>query len=93
MLYAAREDIPIEDGAYFIADLIGLPVKHADTGEVIGTLTQVDSRGYADLYTVKTAEGEALVPAVPQFVPQIDPDDAVYVRPIPGLLDGGAERV
>ena len=32
-------------------------------------------------------------PAVPQFVVRMDPDDAVYVRPIPGLLDGGGERV
>ena len=93
VVYAAREDLPIEDGDHFIADLIGLPVKHADTGEVLGTLTDVDSRGHADLYTVKTSKGEALIPAVPEFVIRIDPDDGIYVRPIPGLLDGEGEQV
>lgn len=93
MLYAKREDIPIEEGGHFIADLIGLPVKHADTGEVLGELVRVDARGHGDLYTVKTPHGEELLPAVEEFVIKIDVDDAVYVRPIEGLLDGGSERV
>ena len=92
-VFAAREDLPVEEGSFFIADLIGLPVKHADTGETLGTLTNVDTRGHADLYTVKTANGEALLPAVPEFVIKIDLEDAIYVRPIPGLLDGGGEQV
>ena len=93
VVFAAREDLPIEDGAVFIVDLIGLPVKHADSGEVIGTLKDVNTRGARDLYIVKTATGEHMVPAVPEFVVKIDTDDAVYIRPIPGLLDGGAENV
>ncbi len=93
IVYAARCDLPLEEGDYFIADLIGLPVKHADTGAELGTLVRVDPRGHGDLYTVKTPSGEALLPAVPEFVIRIDPDDAIYVRPIPGLLDGGADQV
>ncbi len=93
VVYAAREDLPLEDGDYFIADLIGLPVRHADTGEELGTLVRVDPRAHGDLYTVKTPQGEAMLPAVPEFVIRLDPDDAVYVRPIPGLLDGGADQV
>ncbi len=92
-LFARREDIPLPEGGHFIADLIGLPVIHADTGERLGELLRVDSRGHADLYTVKTARGEALLPAVPQFVIRIDLDEGVFVRPIEGLLDGGAEQV
>ena len=93
VLYADRKDIPLAPGAHFIADLIGLPVKHADTGALLGTLVHVDSRAHGDLYTVKTPNGEALLPAVPEFVIRLDPDDGVYVRPIPGLLDGGEEQV
>ena len=93
VVYAAREELPVPEGGCFIADLIGLPVKHADTGEVLGTLTQVDPRAHGDLYTVKTPYGDRLLPAVEQFVTRIDTDDAVYVRPIPGLLDGGEEQV
>ena len=93
VVFAARKDLPLEEGDYFIADLIGLPVRHADTGEELGTLLRVDPRGHGDLYTIKTPSGEALLPAVPEFVIRIDIDDAIYVRPIPGLLDGGADQV
>ena len=87
-LYAAREALPLEEGSYFIMDLLGLPVLHADTGARIGTLKDINTSGVRDLYVVQTARGESLVPAVPQFIVKIDPDDAVYIRPIPGLIDG-----
>jgi 16S rRNA processing protein RimM len=93
VVYAARKDLPLAEGDYFIADLIGLSVRHADTGEELGTLVRVDPRAHGDLYTVRTPHGEAMLPAVPEFVIRLDPDDAVYVRPIPGLLDGGADQV
>lgn len=86
-VYAAREDLPIEDGAFFIADLVGTPIRHADTGASIGTLTDVIPGATADLYTVTLSSGKtALIPAVPAFVVKVDLSDAVYIRPIPGLL-------
>ncbi len=93
VLYAAREDLPLEEGDHFIVDLIGLPVKDADSGEVLGTLIDVNTRGARDLYIVRTPTGDHMIPAVEQFIDRIDTEDAVYVRPIPGLLDGGAENV
>ena len=93
VVYAAREDLPLPEGGSFIADLIGLPVKHADTGEVLGTLVDVEPRAHGDLYTVRTARGDELLPAVEPFVVKVDADDAIYVRPIPGLLDGGAGQI
>lgn len=92
-VFAAREDLPVEEGSFFISDLLGLPVKHADTNEVLGTLADVNTSGARDLYMVKTSTGTFPIPAVPQFITHIDPDDAIYLRPIPGLLDGGAENV
>lgn len=93
VVYAAREDIPVDEGSHFIVDIIGLPVKDADTGEVLGTVADINTRGARDLYIVKTASGEYMVPAVPAFIDRIDTEDAVYMRPIPGLLDGEAENV
>lgn len=89
VLYAARNDLPLPEGGYFLADLIGLPVRNVDTGELIGTLRDVDQRGYADLYVIETATGEVLVPCVPQFVIRVDPESGIDIRPIPGLLSGG----
>ena len=93
VVYAAREDLPLEEGDAFIVDLLGLPVRDADTGEVLGELVDINTAGVRDLYIVRTASGDHMVPAVPEFLIRIDPDDAIYVRPIPGLLDGGAENV
>ena len=93
VVYAAREDIPVEEGDHFIVDMIGLDVRHSDTGEHLGTLVQINTNSAVDLYVVRTDTGDYMVPAVPEFVTHIDTDDAVYVRPIPGLLDGGAENV
>ncbi len=93
LLYARREDIPRDENDVFIVDLLGLPVKHADSGEILGTLVDVNTAGARDLYIVRTALGDFMVPAVPEFVVKIDVDDAVYIRPIEGLLDGGAENV
>ena len=93
VVYAAREDLPLEEGDAFIVDMIGLPVKDADSGEVIGKLVDINTRGVRDLYIVRNAGGDHMVPAVPEFITKIDVEDAVYIRPIPGLLDGGAENV
>ena len=93
VVYAKREDIPLETGDVFIVDLIGLPVKHAETGALIGELIDVNTNGARDLYIIRTEKGDFMVPAVEPLVARIDPDDAVYVNPIPGLLDGGAENV
>lgn len=93
VVYAAREALPLEEGDFFIVDLLGLPVRHADTGEELGRLKNITSQGATDLYFVTTPFGEAIVPAVPEFIIKIDPEDAIYVRPIPGLLDGKGENV
>ena len=93
LIYAAREDIPVPEGGNFIVDIIGLPVKDADTGELLGEVANIDTRGVRDLYVIKTEKGEFMVPAVDAFIIKVDTDDAVYLRPIPGLIDGGAENV
>lgn len=88
ILYAKREDIPVEEGSYFIADLIGLPVIDADDRtKVYGTLKSVQNLGASDIYTVETEKGERMMPAVSEFVISVELDEGIYVRPIEGMLD------
>lgn len=86
VLYAAREDIPLADGDFFIVDLIGTPVIDADNGTVYGTLVNIIENPANDLYEVRTKKGSVYIPAVAQFVIRLDPPTAVYVRPIPGMF-------
>ena len=85
-LYAAREDFKLKKGDFFIADLIGLPVIDNVSGHIYGKITDVINRGASDIYVVKTESGERMMPAVKEFVKNIDVDKGVCVEVIPGLL-------
>ena len=86
MLYAARGDFKLKKGAYFIADLIGLPVVDVDSGREYGKIADVINRGASDIYVVSTPSGERMMPVVDEFVKKVDINSAVYVHAIPGLL-------
>lgn len=87
VVFAAREDLPLDPGAHFIVDLIGLPVIDADSGKEYGTLTYVFNAGASDVYTVMTPDGERMMPAVPEFVISIDLEKGIFIRPIEGMFD------
>ena len=86
ILYAARDDFELEEGDYFIADLIGLPVIDNISGVTYGKIKDVINRGASDIYVVNTPTGERMIPVVEEFVKRIDLDSGVYVETIPGLL-------
>ncbi len=86
-VYANRDDFELEDGEYFIVDLIGLDVIDADNGTVYGTLTDMINRGASDIYVVKTPAGERMIPVVDEFVAHVDVNRGIFVRPIEGMLD------
>ena len=86
-LYAAREDFHLKKGAYFIADLVGLPVIDATSGVTYGTLREVINRGASDIYVIDTENGERMMPAVKEFVKRVDAENGIYVTPIEGMFD------
>ncbi len=87
VLYADRADFELEDGEYFIADLIGIDVIDAENGTVYGKVTDIINRGASDIYVVATANGERMIPAVDEFIVSVDVTKGVFVKVIPGLLD------
>jgi 16S rRNA processing protein RimM len=86
-VYAAREDFTLEEGDYFIADLIGLEVIDANTGKVYGKLKEIINRGASDIYVVDTEGGERMMPAVEEFVKEVNPEKGIFVSPIEGMFD------
>ena len=80
-----KDDIHLEDGKYFITDLIGLNVVDANTGDTIGTLSDVLSLPSNNVYVIK-GEREVLVPAVQEFIVETNLIDGyVKIRLIEGL--------
>lgn len=87
-IYASRDDLPLEDGAYFLADLPGLPVIDAANGTVYGTVREVREVGGRNLLCVITAHGDRLYPMVAPLLSRVSVDEGkILVSPIPGLLD------
>lgn len=87
VLYAAREDFKLKKGEFFIADMIGLPVFNAESGEKIGTLEDVMKPGPQQIYVIKRENGSFMVPAVPEFIEDISLEDGIKINVIEGLLD------
>lgn len=87
-LYAAREDLPAPgEGCYFIADLIGLPVVDVSDGREYGKVRDVLNYGASDLYEVEDASGKtSLIPAVPEFIKEVDPEKGILIAPIEGMF-------
>ncbi len=86
-VYARREDIPLDEGSFFIVDLISLPVFDVDSGYKYGEIVSVDNFGASDIYTVKTPKGNVMIPAVDEFVKLVDIEKGVFIRPIEGMFD------
>ena len=85
-----RSDVPLKKGAMFIADMIGLPVVHAESGELLGQLSDVSDIAGRRIYTVKTNKGDVLLPGVTEFIKEIS-DEGMKVLPIPGFFDEADE--
>ncbi len=78
-----RDDIELEEGVVFIADLIGLPVL-AD-GVEIGKITEVLTPPGNDVYVVR-GEHEYMIPAVQEFIETLNPEDGcIRVKLIEGM--------
>ena len=85
VLYAKREDLKIPEGVLLIAEMIGLPVYHAQSGEQLGVLKDVIHPAATDIYVISTPGGEAMMPVVREFVKRVE-ETGIYVSPIEGMF-------
>ncbi len=72
LLVERGDAVPLQKDEYFIADLLGLTVV-TDTGEELGTLSDVIPTGANDVYAVSTRQyGEVLIPAIRDCILDVD---------------------
>ncbi|MEJ5358699.1 MAG: ribosome maturation factor RimM [Desulfobacterales bacterium] len=62
---------PLPEGAYYWEDLIGLSVFEAD-GRLLGRLVSILPTGSNDVYVVRDARREILVPALAAVIREVD---------------------
>ena len=84
-------DLP--EDTFYIRDLVGCKVKDLESGNVIGTISDVLQNTAQDLYQVELEGGkQVFIPAVAQFVKNVSIEEKlVEVSLIPGFL-GDAEE-
>ena len=82
-----REDaIPLEEGQYFIVDLIGLDV-YTDEGNLLGKVDDIYNTGANDIYVVKDELGkQILLPGIKEVIKEVKLEDRIIVHLIPGLI-------
>ncbi len=81
-----RTNVELPEGRHFIADLIGLEVRDADTGSVLGIIDDVLTPPASEVYVVKGAGKEYMIPAVDEFVIETNIEIGyVLVRLIEGM--------
>ena len=89
-LLVTRENaLPLEEGQYYLADLIGLQVETED-GQVLGPLEDVMQTGANDIYIVRLSgnQKELLIPAIDECIRSVDLEQGkMIVHLLPGLAD------
>lgn len=79
---------PLDPGQHYVFEVLGLRVE-TEAGEVLGTVAEIIRTGSNDVYVVRGAHGEVLVPAIASVVITVDvAGGRVVVRPLAGMLEG-----
>ena len=80
ILFADRDDAPLQEGAHYIQDIIGC--------EAYGRVSDVLNYGASDILEIKSGKKTNLVPLVDDIVCEIDEIGGVIkIKPIKGLFD------
>ena len=82
-----KDAIPLEEGEYFIADLLESEV-YTDEGEKLGILEDIFNTGSNDIYVVKNELGKSiLLPRIKEVFKEIDVENKkIIVHLIEGLI-------
>jgi 16S rRNA processing protein RimM len=74
-----RTGVELPDGRHFLADLIGLEVRDAESGAVLGSIAEVLTPPAHEVYVVKGGVHEYMIPAVDAFLKETNMEGG-YIR-------------
>ena len=86
LLIDRDKEEPLEEGTYYIVDLLGLEV-FSDEGELLGKVDDIFNTGSNDIYVVKDELGkQILLPGTSEVIKDVDLEQGkITVHLIPGL--------
>lgn len=81
-----RTGIEPPSGRHFLADLMGLEVRDAESGTVLGAVSDILTPPAHEVYVVRGGRHEYMIPAVDAFVVETNVDEGyLRVRLIEGM--------
>lgn len=87
LLVDREKEEPLEEGVYYIVDLLGLEV-YTDEDQLLGTLEDIYNTGSNDIYVVKDQLGkQILLPGIADVIKKVDLEGKrIVVHLLKGLL-------
>ena len=87
LLVDRADEEPLEEGVYYIVDLLGLEV-YTDDNKLLGKVDDIFNTGSNDIYVVKDEMGKKiLLPGIPDVLKNVDLEKGrITVHLIPGLI-------
>lgn len=87
LLINRKDAKPLEEGTYYIVDLLGLEV-YTDEGVLLGKVDDIFNTGSNDVYVVKDELGkQVLLPGIDDVIKQVDLENKkIIVHIIHGLM-------
>ena len=79
VLYIDRKDVQLPEGSFFLADLMGMEVRDAASGAVLGQIADILTLPANNVYVVRGGARELMIPAVDQFITEVNVDEG-YLR-------------
>ena len=88
VLYIKKSDAKLPQGSYFVEDIIGLTAVDEASGEEIGTVSEVQAYPANDVWHIRSAQKEYLIPNIPDVVKKISLQEGkVYLHKMKGLFE------
>ncbi|MCI8470918.1 MAG: 16S rRNA processing protein RimM [Clostridia bacterium] len=87
LLVDREKEEPLEEGVYYIVDLLGLEV-YTDEGQLLGRVDDIFNTGSNDIYVVKNELGkQILLPGIPDVLKNVNLEEGkITVHLIKGLM-------
>lgn len=88
-IYIDRSDIKLENGEYFIQDILGIDVFDDETNVNYGKITDVFKTGANDVYEITNPENKKyLIPVIDGVVIETDIEKRIIkIKPLKGIFD------
>lgn len=89
IVYIKKSSASLEEGSYFIDDIIGIDIVDEANGENLGTVADVQSYPANDVWFVNTPDNkQVLIPNIPSVIKKVSLEqNCAYIYKMKGLFD------